>query len=40
MPTVGNGKKRVFAYTKAGKKRAKEYAKRTGKKVVKRRSSY
>jgi hypothetical protein len=40
MPTVGNGKKKVFEYTKAGKKKAKQYAKRTGKKIVKKGSSY
>jgi len=32
MPKVG---KREFSYSKAGKKRAKEYAKRTGKKIKK-----
>jgi len=34
MPTVGKGKKKKkFKYTKAGMKKAKAYAKRTGKKV-------
>ena len=33
MPKVG---KKHFAYTAAGKKKAKEYAKRTGKKTKKR----
>tara|TARA_R100001086_G_scaffold148704_1_gene78729 strand:+ start:380 stop:490 length:111 start_codon:yes stop_codon:yes gene_type:complete len=33
MPTVG---KKKFAYTKAGKKKAKSYAKKTGKKVKKK----
>tara|TARA_R100001244_G_scaffold131232_1_gene104251 strand:- start:1408 stop:1521 length:114 start_codon:yes stop_codon:yes gene_type:complete len=33
MPSVG-GKK--FAYTKAGKAKAKSYAKKTGKKVIKK----
>mgnify|MGYP003133816969 CR=1 FL=1 len=32
MPKVG---KKKFSYSKAGKKAAKTYAKRTGKKVVK-----
>ena len=31
MPTVG---KKKFGYTKAGKKAAKSYAKKTGKKVT------
>ena len=31
MPKVG---KKHFAYTAAGKKKAKEYAKKTGKKMV------
>ena len=31
MPKVGN---KHFSYTKAGKKAAKDYAKRTGKKMV------
>ena len=36
MPTVGTGKKKKkFAYTTAGKKRATEYAKKTGKKIKK-----
>jgi hypothetical protein len=34
MPTVGTGKKKKrFAYTAFGKKKAKAYAKKTGKKV-------
>ena len=34
MPKVGTGKKALhFAYTPAGMKKAKTYAKRTGKKV-------
>ena len=33
MPTVG---KKKFAYTTKGKKAAKDYAKKTGKKVVKK----
>ena len=37
MPTVGTGKtKKKFAYTEAGKKKAKVYAKKTGKKVKKK----
>jgi len=34
MPTVG---KKKFSYTKAGKKAAKSYAKKTGKKVTTKR---
>ena len=37
MPKVG---KKSFKYTKAGKKAAKSYAKKTGKKIKKRRRSY
>ena len=34
MPTVGTGKKKKrFSYSEAGKKKAKAYAKKTGKKV-------
>ena len=33
MPMVGNKK---FAYTKAGKKKAKAYAKKSGKKMTKK----
>ena len=33
MPTVG---KKKFAYTKAGKKKAKAYAKKTGRKIKKK----
>lgn len=41
MPTVGKGKKKkVFAYTRAGKKKAATYAKKTGSKVMKKGSSY
>jgi len=36
MPTVGTGKKKkTFKYTKAGKMKAMEYAKKTGKKLKK-----
>ena len=39
MPTVGTGKKKKkFAYTKAGKRKAKEYAKKTGKKLKKKKA--
>jgi hypothetical protein len=41
MPVVGQGKKkRVFEYTKAGKKKATAHAKKTGAKVMKKGSSY
>ena len=37
MPTVGTGKKKKkFAYTEAGKKKATAYAKKIGKKVKKK----
>ena len=36
MPGVG---KKKFSYTKAGKKKAAKYAKKTGKKVTYKRSS-
>jgi hypothetical protein len=41
MPTVGQGKKKkTFGYTKAGKKKATAYAKKTGGKIMKKGSSY
>jgi len=36
MPKVGN---KMFAYTAVGKKKAKAYAKKTGKKMIKKKSS-
>jgi len=34
MPTVGKGKnKKKFPYSKEGKKKAKEFAKKTGQKI-------
>lgn len=36
MPKVGN---KMFAYTKAGQKKAKAYAKKTGKKMTKKYSN-
>lgn len=39
MPTVGTGKKKKkFPYTKAGQKAAKVYAKKTGKKLKKKKA--
>jgi hypothetical protein len=39
MPTVGTGKKKkTFRYTKAGQKAAKVYAKKTGKKLKKKKA--
>ena len=39
MPSVGTGKKKkTFKYTKAGQMKAMEYAKKTGKKLKKRKS--
>jgi len=40
MPTLGQGsKKKTFAYSQSGKKKASAYAKKTGGRVAKKASS-